>query len=89
MVVEEELETKPPIQDGNFNVLLSVEEMFSLVQILGFSKEIFEKMSDNCRISGDEKAMEVYAARSELSLLLWHKLKVTANIGEPSSREVH
>ena len=80
---------KPPIEDGSFSVVLSVDEMFSLVQILSFSKEIFGKMSESCRQDGDDKATQVYSARAELSLLLYEKLKIVAGIGEPLSREVH
>jgi len=80
---------KPPIDDGNFSLVLSVDEMFSLVQILGFSKDIFERMSMNCEKDGDVKAATVYGARSQLSMMLYEKLKVIAGIGEPTSREVH
>ena len=68
---------------------MSVEETFSLVQILSFSKEIFEKMSENCLKDGDIKVAQVYAARSKLSLLLFEKFKAVAGIGEPTSRDVH
>ncbi len=80
---------KPIVSEGSFLVDLSVEEMFSLVQILGFSKDIFGRMSENCLKDGDNKAAEVYGARSQLSMLLYQKLKVVAGIGEPTSREVH
>ena len=84
-----ELSVKPPVEEDNFSVVLTVEEMFSLVQILSFSKEIFEKMSENCHQDGDEKATQVFSARSKLSLMLYEKLKAVAGIGEPTSREVH
>lgn len=79
----------PPPEEGSLSLVLTVEETFSLIQMLTFSKEIFERMSANCKIDGDLKAAEVYAARSQLSLLLFKKLKIIAGIGEPTSREVH
>lgn len=80
---------KPPVEEGNFSVEISVEEMFSLVQILSFSKEIFQKMSENYFKEGDDRSMLVYDARSKLSLMLYEKFKAVAGIGEPTSREVH
>jgi hypothetical protein len=80
---------KPPIEDGNFSVTLSTDEMYSLVQILSFSKEVFEKMAENCKAEGNEKATQIYSARSSLSLILYERLKIVAGIGEPTSREIH
>lgn len=80
---------KPKIEEGSFSIVLNVEEMFSLIQILSFSKEVFEKMSENCRKDGNDKSMRVYGARSQLSLILYEKFKIIAGIGEPTSREVH
>ena len=83
------IEKKPPIEEGSFSLTLSVEEMLSLIQILGFSKDIFERMSLNCERDGDAKLATVYGARSQLSLMLYDRLKTVAGIGEPTSREVH
>jgi hypothetical protein len=80
---------KPPVEPGNFSVVMSTEEMFSLVQILSFSKDIFERMASNCRKDGDAKAGEIYTARSLLSVLLYEKFKTVAGIGEPESRDIH
>ena len=84
-----ELTEKPPVEEGNFLVVLSVQEMFSLVQILSFSKDIFERMAENSIKDGDDKSGQVYGARSKLSMILYEKLKDVAGIGEPTSREVH
>jgi hypothetical protein len=68
---------------------MSSEELFSIIQILSFSKDIFHQMSLNCIKEGDDKTGQVYEARSSLSLILYSKFKTLANIGEPTSREVH
>ncbi len=83
------LSTKPLMEGDNFSVVMTVDEMFSLVQILSFSKDIFERMSKNCHKDGDIKSSDVYSARSQLSMLLYKKFKDIAGIGEPTSREVH
>jgi len=84
-----EIAPKPPIEEGSFSVVLSVEDMFSLVQILSISKSIFEKTGEACLKDGDEKSAQVFYARAKLSLLLYDKFKTVAGIGEPTSREVH
>ena len=85
----EKLIQKPTVDDGNFTIVLSVDEMFSLVQILGFSKEIFERMALNYDKDGQLESAKVYAARSELSMILFKKFRAVAGIGEPTSRDVH
>jgi hypothetical protein len=85
----EEIPAKPPVEVGNFSVVLSIEEMFSLVSLLTFSKKIFEKMADNSLKVGDVAAMEIYNAHSKVSIDIYQKLNAVAGIGEPTSREVH
>ena len=83
------VDTLPPIEKGSYTVVLSVDEMLSLVQILGFSKDLFDKMSETSHKEGKDGVAQVYDARSQLSVLLYEKLKIIAGIGEPTSREVH
>ncbi len=80
---------KPPIQEGSFSMELRTDEILSAIQILAFSVEIFDKMSRNCEKDGDLVTAEAYLARSQLSALLYEKFKTVAEIGEPTSREVH
>lgn len=68
---------------------LTAEEMLSAIQILGFSKDMFEQMALDRNKAGDEKATMIWSARANLSMLLWLKLKDVANIGEPSSDQLH
>jgi hypothetical protein len=66
-----------------------MNEVYSMVQILGFSRDVFKQMSLNCAVDGDKKSEEVYAARSELSQILFEKMRSIASIGEPTSRALH
>ena len=79
----------PEVQPGEHTFIMSTNEVFSTVQILGFARDVFKQMSMNCAVEGDKKAEEVYAARSELSGILFEKFRITASIGEPTSRAFH
>ena len=80
---------KPPVREGEFTFVLSTEEVLAVVQILAFSKDTFTAMSSNAQKEGNVKASEVFAARSELSGLLYDKFRDVASIGEPTSRHLH
>ena len=84
-------EKKKPqlIKEGEYNVALTAEEMLSAIQILSFSKDMFEQVALESSKSGDEKSTLVWSARANLSMLLWLKLRDVASIGEPSSGELH
>jgi hypothetical protein len=75
--------------DSQYSFLMSAEEVYSMVQILSFSKDIFAQMSLNYTNEGNQKAAAVFAARSELSKILYKKISDMASIGEPTSREIH
>lgn len=79
----------PTIKHGEYTFVLSEEELFSLAQILSFSRDVFKQMSLDRGVAGDGQAEAIFAARSELSSILFHKMKLIANIGEPTSRELH
>jgi hypothetical protein len=83
------VETRPIVEEGNFSVMLGPQEMLSLIQVLSFSKEIFEKMALSMYHENDEASALMYSARSQLSLKLFEKFKTAANIGEPTSKELH
>jgi hypothetical protein len=81
--------SKPPISSGSYSFDLSGDELYSVIQVLAFSKDVFMQMSDNYIKEGNEKAGITMRARSELSNILWNKFKNIALIGEPVSRDVH
>lgn len=85
----EETKVLPQVREGDLTFVMSRDEVYSLVQILGFSRDVFKQMSLNCGLEGDKQAEEAYAARSELSLILFNKIRQIASIGEPTSRAFH
>jgi hypothetical protein len=84
-----ELKSLPAVNSGESTFVLNSDEVSSLVQILAFSKELFMQMSINAADSKDEKSQIIFAARSELSSMLYRKFREIASIGEPTSRELH
>ena len=82
-------EPRPEVKSNEHLFVMSTEEIFSLVQILAFSKDIFKQMSINVGIEGDLKGQEAFAARSELSAILLKKVSDIVNLGEPTSRDLH
>lgn len=80
---------KPPVKFNEFSFNMAVDEMLSMVEILGFSKEIFEKMAQNCAIDGNADGHKMFMARSQIAYSLYEKFKHVAEIGEPISREIH
>lgn len=85
----EEVKKLPEPQLGGITFMMSAEEVFSLAQILSFSRDVFKQMSLERGTAGDTKAETVYASRSELSDVLYSKVLRVAGIGEPDSRVFH
>lgn len=85
----ETLKSKPAIEPANYSVVMNSDELFSIIQLLSFSRDVFDQMSKNYAETGDEKSGSIARARSELSVILWNKFRVIANIGEPISRDLH
>lgn len=85
------IEVKKPriVEQGNFSVVLTSDELFSMIQVLSFSREVFSQMAYDCKTLGDDRAATVWGARSELSYMLFKKFRDVAEIGEPVSNEVH
>ena len=79
----------PEAKVGDYTFMLNTDEVLSLIQILAFSKDLFMQMSINAATAQDQKGQITYAARSELSAMLYSKFREIASIGEPSSRELH
>jgi hypothetical protein len=84
-----EKKSLPDIKPGEHTFVMNNDEIFSLVQILSFSRDIFKQMSLNCGVEGDTESEAAFAARSELSDILFGKIRKIASIGEPTSRELH
>ena len=82
-------EAKPPVQNDEYSVVMTNDEVSAIIQILGFSKEVFEQMALNALKDKDETTSKIYSARSQLSLMLYSKFKDILKIGEPTSREIH
>ena len=86
-----ENEVKKPqiIEDGYYSMVLSKEEVVSAVQVLSFAKGVYEQMAIDCEKAGDTKGARTWLARAALSVLLYEKFKLAANIGEPAPGELH
>lgn len=82
---------EPPklIEDDHFTVVMAREELLSSISVLTFAKNVFEQLAVNSKKDGDADAVAVWSARAKLSLALCSKLRDVANVGEPTSREVH
>ena len=74
---------------GVHSVVLTNEEMSSIVQILSFAKTVFEQMAQSSEQEGNKEETTAWKARAQLSFLLYSKLNDNASIGEPISRAVH
>lgn len=85
----EELRALPEAKPGDYTLVMTSNEVFSLIQILGICRDIFKQMSLNCAIEGDIKGEAAYSARSEASDILFSKIRQIASIGEPTSRALH
>jgi hypothetical protein len=89
-VKEKNLPNRKLVQGDEFSVVLNANELLSLIQLLSFSKDVFENMAINTLRDGGDKVVQAsYSARAQLSLALSQKFRDLANIGEPQSREVH
>jgi hypothetical protein len=79
----------PPVEPDNFTVVLSKDEITSLVQLLAFSRDVFAQMALNLLKEGNDADSQTISARSVLSNILCTKFKDVAVIGEPESRQLH
>jgi hypothetical protein len=86
---KKKLEPPKLIEEDNYTVVMSREELLSSIQVLSFAKGMFEQLAVNSKKDGDDDAMATWVARAKLSLLLCSKFREVINIGEPTSREVH
>lgn len=85
----EEVAKPSLIAPGYHGVILSTEEMLSAIQILGLARDIFNQCAVDTKATGNESASLIYAARAELSMMLYKKLRDVARVGEPTSDMVH
>jgi hypothetical protein len=77
----------PGVQPGYHNIALSEEDCNVLIQVLAASTQVFEQVAVAAEPNSELQRM--YQARSQLSALLFSKLKRMLFIGEPTSREIH
>lgn len=80
---------KEPIESGLYSFTMNEDELFSVIQILSFSKEIYNQMALDMIKVGNADAGDIYTARAQLSAILHNKFNLLKEIGEPSSRHVH
>jgi hypothetical protein len=85
----EQVQPKKLIEEGHYSLILSKDEILTAVQILSFAQGMFEQMAENSHKDGDAKSEQTWSARAKLSLFLYGKLRDVANIGEPTSGEIH
>lgn len=85
----ESLQTKPNIEPDLYSLTMSSKELISLMQILSFAKQVFEQMAVNLDKEGQLEEAKTYIARSHISEVLFNKFQMLADIGEPTSRDVH
>lgn len=84
------VEKKPPIVTGNeFSTVLSSDEIVSLVQILTFAKQVFDQMTATAVKDKNDVEAAIWGARSKLTSMLYAKFRDVADIGEPTSRQIH
>jgi len=81
--------SKPLLRADEFSLVFTADEMLSIINILSFSKDIFDQMAQSLNKEGDPKAGEVFSARAVVSQIIYGKFRDAAEIGEPTSREVH
>jgi hypothetical protein len=84
-----EVPTKPIVGENEYSMVFTADEMLSVINILSFSKEIFNQMAATLEKEGDLKSGEIYTARAIMSQLIYAKFRDTAAIGEPTAREIH
>jgi hypothetical protein len=83
--------SEPPklIEDDSFTLVMSRDELVSSMQMISFTKGIFEQMAITAEKEKDDKSVTTWVARIKLAQLLYKKLNDIMKIGEPTSREVH
>ena len=80
---------KDPLDVEYIPLMLTPDELYSMIQILSFSREIFEQLAITSEKDGKEQARALYAARAQLSSLLYDRLKSVSRAEEPVSRTLH
>ncbi len=77
------------IPSGHINVVLSSNDFISILEILSFSKGLFEQMSVQLGKESKEKAKLMYALNAQLAHQLHAKFAAAYQVGEPSSKEIN
>lgn len=80
---------KGELTADDISFILSQEEIVSLLQVLYFSREVFNQMALEMDQVGKTGIGKVYSARATLSSILYNKFNVINQIGEPISKDLH
>jgi hypothetical protein len=67
---------------------LSDDELFALIQILSFSKELFTQMSLNAEKEGKDKESAVFKARTLQSDILYRRLKLIVELEDSTTPRI-
>lgn len=87
---EQHQPTRQLVTESEFSCVLNTEEMIALIQILSFSKDIFDNMAVTAmKEKATAEIQKMYATKAQASFILFQKFRDIANIGEPKSRDVH
>lgn len=78
-----------PVGPENYSVVISKDELLSLVQMLAFSRDVASHLALDLLKNGNEQDSKTMSARSLLSDALCSKFKDIAIVGEPEYRQVH
>lgn len=89
---KEELKSAPPLpadDKDSVGILLSREEMTTLIGLMNIVAQTFETLAMQAINSGDDSSYSVFSARQKLCKIYYNKLINNLAIGEPDSREYH
>jgi hypothetical protein len=92
---DEEIPTAPapltPVDPNMINVAFTQQELTLYANLMSISAQTWEQLANGAQVpqQQDEQSRNVLFARQKLAYLLALKLADSANIGEPTSRDVH
>ena len=83
------LDDIPSVLANEVTIVVSKEDLLSMIQLLAFSRDVFANMALTLLQDGNEADSKTISARSILAGTICSKLKDIAVVGEPESRQVH
>lgn len=87
--LEKPLKKAPSVEDDGVSVILSKEELDTLINFMAICSKTFETLALKAAQDNDKEAFSVLAARQKLSNIYMTKLIASNMIGEPESRDYH